>query len=139
MAARQAWRDRGWGALTKRGRARPARVDVRAGPAQMRLTPLHIATRHDAPLAIGALLAGGASLAATHTGGMNALQVAINQSNAKAAQLLVEVTPRAARAQYVREAARTTAARARDAAARPGDAAAAATLAAAREITALLA
>jgi hypothetical protein len=114
-------------------------VDVRAGPAHMRCTPLHIAAHHDAPLAIGALLAGGASLTATHTGGMNALQAAINQSNAKAARPLVEATPRAARARYAREAARTTAARARDAASRPGDAAAAGKLAAARAIAALLA
>jgi hypothetical protein len=114
-------------------------VDGRAGPADARCTPLHMAALHDAPLAVSALLAGGASLTATHAGGENALQLAIAHSSAKAAQPLVEATPRAARAQYKRDAAHVVAARARDAAARPGDATLAAELAAAREVAALLA
>ena len=116
-------------------------VDVRAGSADgyMRRTPLHVAATHDAPLAVSALLAGGASLTATDARGMNALQLAIAQSSAKAARPLVEATPRAARPRYAREAAAAVAACVRDAAARPGDAAAAAKLAAARAIAALLA
>jgi hypothetical protein len=114
-------------------------VDVRAGPAQMRCTPLHMAAINDAPRAVSALLAGGASLTATHADGFNALQMAIGESSAKAARPLVEATPRAARAQYAREAALARARAATTAAARPGDAAAAGKLAAAREIVALLA
>jgi ankyrin repeat protein len=116
-------------------------VDVRAGPADdcMRRTPLHRATINDAPLAVSALLAGGASLTATDAGGSNALQLAIATSSAKAARPLVEATPPAARAPYKRAAAIAVAARVRDVAARPGDATLAAKLAAAREIAALLA
>jgi hypothetical protein len=116
-------------------------VDVRAGPAAgcERCTPLHMAAMHDAPLAVSALLAGGASLSATDARSYNALQLAISCSSAKAARPLVEATPRAARARYQREAAAVVAERVRDAAARPGDAAAAAKLAAARAIAALLA
>jgi ankyrin repeat protein len=114
-------------------------VDVRAGPALERCTPLYLAAMYNAQLAVSALLAGGASLTATDANGMNALQVAINQSSAKAARPLVEATPRAARPRYAREAAAAVAGRTRDAAARPGDAAAAAALAAARAIAALLA
>jgi hypothetical protein len=112
-------------------------VDVCAGPANERLTPLHWAAMKDAPLAVSALRAGGASLTATHAGGVNALQLAIAHSSAKAARLLVAATPRAARAGYKREAAAVVAVHARDAAARPGDATLAAKLAAAREVAAL--
>ena len=116
-------------------------VDVRAGPSNgcMRRTPLHFAADKDAPLAVSALLAGGASLTATDAGGMNALQLAIDYSSAKAARLLVAATPRAARARHQREAARVVAACVSKAAARPGDATLAATLAAVREVAALLA
>jgi ankyrin repeat protein len=116
-------------------------VDVRTGPADdlMRGTPLHIAVQHDAPLAVSALLAGGASLAATDARGATALHLAIAYSSAKAARPLVEATPAAARSQYKRMAAAAVAMLVRDAAARPGDAAAAAKLAAARAIAALLA
>ena len=116
-------------------------VDMRAGPANdcMRYTPLHMAANKDAPLAVSALLAGGASLTATDARGMNALQLAIAHSSAKAARPLVEATPRAARAQFKHTAARAAASRSNDAAARPGDAMLAAKLAAAREVAALLA
>ena len=116
-------------------------VHVRAGPAAGcdRCTPLHWAAGNDAPLAVSALLAAGASLTATDARGMNALHVAIACSSAKAAQPLVQATPPAARLQYQREAARVVAERARDVAARPGDAAAAAKSVAARAIAALLA
>jgi hypothetical protein len=69
--------------------------------AQVAAPAYHRAVR----VAGGALLAGGASLTATHAGGRNALQVAITASSAKAARLLVEATPRAAWARYQREAA----------------------------------
>jgi hypothetical protein len=116
-------------------------VDVRMGPADgcMRRTPLHVAAFNDAPLAVGALLAAGASLSANDANRMNALQVAICNGSAKAARPLVEATPRAARPQYHHEAACIARARARDAAARPGDAAEAAALAGVRAIAALLA
>ena len=114
-------------------------VDVRAGPANERWTPLHWAAVYDAPLTVSALLAAGASLMATDARGNNALQVAITLSSAKVARPLVEATSRAARLRYQREAARAVAGRARDAAAHPGDATAADKLAAAREIAALLA
>ena len=116
-------------------------VDVRAGPAPTwrRFTPLHMAACHDAPRAVSALLAGGASLTATNADGTTALQVAISLSSAQAARPLVEAMPRAARARHVREAAHVVAARARDAAARPVDVDATAKLTAAREIAALLA
>jgi ankyrin repeat protein len=114
-------------------------VDVRAGPDCMRDTPLHVAAGNDAPLAVSALLAGGASLTATDARSLNALQLAIALSCAKAARPLVEATPRADRVRYQREAAHAVAGRVREATARPGDAAAAAKLAAARAITALLA
>ena len=114
-------------------------VDVHAGPAHDRFTPLHVAASNDAPRAASALLAGGASLTAKTAKGLTPLQLAIGHSSAKAARPLVEATPRAARARHARETARAVAARARDAAARPGDATAAAKLAAAREIAALLA
>ena len=79
-------------------------VDMRAGPAAglMRRTPLHMAAGHDAPLAVSALLAAGASLTATDACGLNALQLAIAVSSAKAARPLVEATPRAARPRYAR-------------------------------------
>ena len=114
-------------------------VDVRAGPAPSwrRFTPLHMAAASDAPRAVSALLAGGASLTATTADGLTALQVAIDCSCAQAARPLVEATPVAARVRASREAARAVAARARDAAARPGDVDAAAKLAAARAIAAL--
>ena len=116
-------------------------VDVRAGPAMGRCTPLHVTAFSDAPRAVSALLAGGASLTATTADGLTALQLAIERSSAHAARPLVESTPRAARARLTRDAARAVAARTREAAAaRPGDAAAAAAkLAAAREIATLLA
>ena len=116
-------------------------VDVRTGPAEAwaRFTPLHMAASHDAPRAISALLAGGASLTAPAADGLTALQLAISFGSAKAARPLVEATPRAERARLRRDAARAEAACARAAAARPGDAASAAALAAAREIAALLA
>jgi hypothetical protein len=114
-------------------------VDVRAGPANERCTQLHMAAQHDAPLAVSTLLAGGASLTATDADGMNALQVAIGYSRAKAARPLVEATPRAARPRHQREAAAAVAACVRDVAARPGDATAKAELTAARAIAALLA
>jgi ankyrin repeat protein len=115
-------------------------VDMRAGPAT-HFTPLHMAAARDAPRAVSALLAGGASLAATAVNGMTALQLAIGKSSAQAARPLVEATPRAVRARLTRDSARAVAARARDAAAAgPADmAAAAAKLAAARAISALLA
>jgi hypothetical protein len=114
-------------------------VDARAGPELARCTPLHMAAQHDAPLAVSALLAAGASLTATHAGGMNALQLAIVTSSTKAARLLVEATPPAARVGCKREAAHFEAACVRAVAAQPGDAAAVAKLAAAREVAALLA
>ena len=115
-------------------------VDVRTGPVAGRGTPLHIAAYKDAPRAVSALLAGGASLTATDgENSMTALQLAIAMSSAKAARPLVEATPRAERARLRRDAARAEAACARDAAARPGDAAVAAKLAAAREVALLLA
>ena len=113
-------------------------VDVRAGPARQRLTPLHSAAYNDAPQAVSALLAGGASLTATDGDGENALQLAIYRGSTKAARPLVAATPPAARARHQREAARVVAVHRRDAAARPGDAALAAKLAGAREIAALL-
>ena len=115
-------------------------VDVRAGPAPSwrRFTPLHTAASYDAPRAVSALLAGGASLTATDADGMTALQVALERSRAQAAWPLVEATPVAARERAAREA-HTVAARERDAAARPGDVDATAKLAAARAIAALLA
>jgi hypothetical protein len=114
-------------------------VDVRTGAAAHSGTPLHCAASKDAPHAVGALLAGGASLTATTAGGSTALQLAIAGSMAKAARPLVEATPRAQRARYQRQALAAVAARSRDAAAHPGDAAVEASLAAAREIAALLA
>jgi hypothetical protein len=114
-------------------------VDVRAGPDCLRCTPLHYAAMLDTPLAVSALRAGGASLTATEAHGMNALQVVIDCSSAKAARPLVEATPRAARPRYAHEAAAAVAACVRRVAAQPGDAAAAAKLAAARAIVALLA
>ena len=118
-------------------------VNVRTGPAGdfVRCTPLHMAAFYDAPLAVSALLAGGASLTATDGGanGLTALQIAIEFGCAKAAQPLVEATPPAARPRFQREAARIVVACARDAAARPGDAALAARLAGMRAIVALLA
>ena len=115
-------------------------VDVRAGPAHNRSTPLHLAASHDAPRAVSALLAGRASLTATDGDGLTALQVAIGHSSAKAARPLVEATPRAERTRCKELAALIVAACAQAAAAAgPGDAAAAAELAAAREIAALLA
>jgi hypothetical protein len=116
-------------------------VDVCAGPAPSwrRFTPLHTAASYDAPRAVSALLAGGASLTATTADGTTALEVAIAVSSAQAARPLVEATPRAARARCAREAARAVAVRARNAAARPGDVDATAKLVAARAIAALLA
>ena len=114
-------------------------VDVRAGPDCMRCTPLHMAAMHDAPLAVSTLLAAGASMTATDADGMNALQVAIGASSAKAARPLVEATPRAARPRYQREAAAVVAEWVRRVAARPGDVAEAARLVATRAIAALLA
>jgi hypothetical protein len=116
-------------------------VDVRAGPAPTwrRFTPLHTAAYLDAPRAVSALLAGGASLMATNADGMPALQVAIDRSCAQAARPLVEATPVTARARAARDAAYVLAVRARDAAARPGDVDATVKLAAARAIAALLA
>ena len=115
-------------------------VDVRAGPAMGRCTPLHVAAFKDAPRAVSALLAGRASLTATDGDGLTALQVAIGHSSTKAARPLVEATPRAERARCTQLAALVVAACARAAAAaHPGDAAAAAKLAAAREVAALLA
>jgi len=83
------------------------------------------------------LLVGGASMTATDARGLNALQLAIGSSSAKAAAPLVEATPRATRPRYQREAAlaRTQAA----AAARSNNAAGVALLPAARAIVALLA
>ena len=114
-------------------------VDVRSGPAHGRITPLHTAAFNDAPRAVSALLAGGASLTAITASGKTALQLAIGKSSAKAARPLVEATPRAARARCQRLAADIVAARARDAAARPRDAVATSKHAAAREVAALLA
>ena len=116
-------------------------VDVRMGPADgcLRATPLHLAASMDAPLAVSALLAAGASLTATDARGMNAFQLALGACSAKAAQLLVDATPPAARPQYQRLAALAVAVCVSDAAARPGDAAAAAKLAALRAVAALLA
>ena len=114
-------------------------VDVRIGPAHNRCTPLHLAASHDAPRAVTALLAGGASLTATTADGLTALQLAISRSSVKAARPLLEASPRAERTRLRRDAARVEAACARAAAARPGDAAAAAKLAAAREVATLLA
>ena len=114
-------------------------VGVRAGPACRRVTPLHMAARYDAPRAVSALLAGGASLTATDAAGTTALQLAIEMSSAQAARSLVEATPREDRARFASEATRAVAARARAAAARRRDADAAAKLVAAREVAALLA
>ena len=114
-------------------------VDVRAGPAYDRFTPLHTAAYRDAPQAVNALLAGGASLTAADATGITALQLAIDCSSAQAARPLVEATPRAARARAAREAALALAVRARNATAHPGDVDATAKLAAARDIATLLA
>ena len=115
-------------------------TEFRAGEADDYATPLQFAAKCDAPRAVSALLAGGASLTDTTVNGMNALQVAINRSCAQAARPLVEATPRAAHTWLAREAACVVAVRAREAAAaRPGDTAAVTRFAAAREIAALLA
>jgi hypothetical protein len=114
-------------------------VDVRAGPALAGFTPLHRAAMFDAPLAVSALLAAGASTTATDAIGANALLLAISNSSAKAARPLVAATPPAARAQYKSVAARAVAVRFSKAAVLPGDASAVALLAAAREVAALLA
>jgi len=114
-------------------------VDVRAGPARFKRTPLHTAAAHDASRAVGALLAAGASLAFTDTQGKDALGLAIGFSSAKAARLLVEATPLANRARYKRAAVTAVVARHRAAAAVPSDAAAAAKLAAAQAVAALFA
>jgi len=79
-------------------------VDARAGPANYERTPLHTAAIHDASRAVGALLAAGASLAATDTKGFDVLELAINFSSPKAARLLMETTPPAGRGRYKRAA-----------------------------------
>jgi hypothetical protein len=114
-------------------------VDARAGATLGHFTPLHVAAASDAPRSVSALLAAGASLAATTAGDMTALQLAIDRSCAKAARPLVEATPPADRPRYAREAAHVIACCARRTAARPSDAAAVAELAAARAVAALLA
>jgi len=114
-------------------------VDVRAGPGCGKRTPLQHAASHDAHRAVGALLAAGASLAATDTEGLDALGLAIDLSSPKAARLLVEATSPAGRARYKRAAVTAVVHHHRAAAAAPSDAAAAAKLAAAQAVAALFA
>jgi len=115
-------------------------VDVRAGPARFKRTPLHTAAEHDASRAVGVLLAAGASLAATDTdGGRDALGLAITFSSLKVARLLVEATPPAGRARYKRAAVTAMVRCHRAATAAPLNAAAAAMLAAAQAVAALFA
>jgi len=116
-------------------------VDVRSGPAEgcLRRTPLVTAAVWDAPLAVGALLAAGASRTATDAMGVDALHAAINAHSAKAARLLVAATPRAAQARYKRAAVCELAVCEHDAAARPGCVTRVARLAAAWGIVTLLA
>jgi len=114
-------------------------VDMRTGPARFKWTPLHEAASYDAHGAVGALLATGASLAATDTRGLDALEVAIDSSSPKAARLLVEATPLTGRARYNRAAVTAVVHRHRVATAAPSDAAMAATLAAAQAVAALFA
>ena len=111
-------------------------VDVRAEPAHMKRTPLQWGTAFDVSRAVGALLAAGASLAATGTWGYDALGLAIHFSSPKAARLLEDATPPKGRARYKR-AAVTAVVRCRSAAAAaPGNADVAATLADAQAVAA---
>ena len=112
-------------------------VDVRAGPANAKQTPLHVAASRDACRAVAALLAAGATLAATDTQGSDALGLAIATSSAKAARALLEATPPAHRTRYQRAAAARVADRRRAAAAAPFDSATAATRVAAQAVAAL--
>jgi len=85
-------------------------------------TPLHVAAFANAPRAVSALLAGGASVTATDVDGKDALMLAISVSSAKAALPLVAAMPSAAfpRARYQDEARKWLAKCERDA---PSDAA----------------
>jgi len=112
-------------------------VGVRAGPRNYKRTPLHYAALHDAPRAVSALLAAGASLSATDANGEDALVVAISFSSTKAARVLLEATPPMGRARYMRPTFNVVVNRHRAAAAAPSDAAAAAQLAAAHAVAAL--
>jgi len=114
-------------------------VDVRAGKAFNKRTPLHEAASHDAPRAVSALLAAGASLAATDADGLVALELAIAFSSLKVARLLVDATPPAGRARYKRAAVTVVVRCHRAASAAPCDAGAAAKLAAAQAVAALFA
>lgn len=115
-------------------------VDERAGRETSRnATPLLVAAEKDAARACAALLAAGASLAATDSNGSGALQTAVESSAPRAARLLLEAAPpkSALRAGYKRAVKHVVEVRRRAAAAAPGDADAAARLVAAHAVAAL--
>ena len=116
-------------------------VDKRAGaaPGSCSCTPLQYAALHDAPRAVAALLAAGASITATDAAGCDALTTAVRRSSAKAARPLVDATPRTRRARYKRQAAGCVVFRSSELAANRADTDAVAALADARAIVALLA
>jgi len=76
------------------------RVDVRAGPACSRCTPLHVAAERDALRAASALHVAGASLDATDSDGFDALKTAVRFSAPKVARLLADLSPPARRTRH---------------------------------------